>query len=82
MKTVQVFSDEYLENCRNLSADDIVKFLDDFRRLHGGEKTPSKQISIRTPELLLETFKFKCELSGVRYQTQIKTLMHEWVESN
>ncbi len=48
MKTVQIFSDEYLENCRKLSADDIVQFLDDFRRLHGGEKRPSKHISMRT----------------------------------
>ena len=82
MKTVQVFSEKYLENCRKLSADDIVRFLDDFRRLHAGEKTPSKHISMRTPELLLETFKFRCVLSGVRYQTQIKALMQEWVESN
>lgn len=82
MKTVQIFSDAYLENCRKLSADDIVQFLDDFRRLHGGTTTRSKLISIKMPELLLETFKSKCALSGVRYQTQIKVLMQEWVESN
>lgn len=81
MKTVQIFSDEYLENCRKLSNDDIVRFLDDFRRLHGAATTRSKLISIKMPESLLETFKAKCALSGVRYQTQIKSLMQEWVEN-
>ncbi len=82
MKTVQIFSDEYLENCRKLSSDDIVQFLDDFRRLHGAAKARSKLISIKMPEPLLDTFKTKCALLGLRYQTQIKTLMQEWVESN
>lgn len=82
MKAVQMFSDEYLENCRKLSADDIVQFLDDFRRLHGGATTRSKLISIKMPESLLETFKSKCALSGVHYQTQIKALMQQWIERN
>lgn len=81
MKTVQLFSDEYLENCRRLSADDIVRFLDQFRRLHGGAASRSRLISIKIPELLLESFKAKCEFAGVRYQTQIKLLMREWLES-
>ena len=64
MKAVQIFSDEYLENCRKLSSDDIVRFLDDFRRLHGGTTTRSKLISIKMPESLLETFKSKCALTS------------------
>lgn len=82
MKTVQIFSDEYLDSCRKLSSDDIVRFLDDFRRLHGASTTPSKLISIKMPESLLDAFKAKCALFGVRYQTQIKALMREWVEKN
>jgi predicted DNA binding CopG/RHH family protein len=80
MKTVQLFSDEYLENCRRLSANDIVRFLDQFRRLHGGAANRSRLISIKIPELLLESFKTKCELGGIRYQTQIKLLMQQWLE--
>ena len=81
MKTVQLFSDEYLENCRRLSANDIVRFLDQFRRLHGGAASRSRLISIKIPELLLESFKAKCELAGIRYQTQIKLLMQQWLDS-
>ncbi len=79
MKTVQLFSDEYLEHCRRLSADDIVRFVDQFRRLHGGAPGRSRLISIKIPETLLEPFKAKCELTGIRYQTQIKLLMQQWL---
>ena len=31
VRAVQLFSDEYLERCRQLSPDDIVRFLEEFR---------------------------------------------------
>jgi hypothetical protein len=34
-RPLQRFSDAYLERCRELSPEDIVRFLDDFRKLHG-----------------------------------------------
>jgi predicted DNA binding CopG/RHH family protein len=39
----------------------------------------SKLISIKIPHSLLESFRRKCELEDVRYQTQIKTLMVRWL---
>ena len=81
MKTraVQRFSDEYLESCRDMTPDQIVGFLDDFRRLHGSERLPSKLISMKVPQDLLNAFRAKAELAGVPYQTQIKKLMKAWV---
>lgn len=35
-RPVQLFTPEYLERCRDLSPGDIVRFLDEFRRLYGG----------------------------------------------
>jgi len=35
MRPVQYFSDDYLESCRKLSADQILRFLDEFAQLHG-----------------------------------------------
>lgn len=35
---VQRFSDEYLERCRELSPQDIVRFLEDYRALFGAAK--------------------------------------------
>ncbi len=32
---VQYFSDEYLERCRGLSPQDILRFLEEYRRLFG-----------------------------------------------
>ena len=78
MRPVQRFSAEYLEATREVSADEVVRFLDDFRRLHAPTQ-PSRLISMRVPEPLLATFKAKCELEGVRYQTRIKELMTEWL---
>lgn len=79
MKTVQRFSDAYLESCRGMSADQIVRFLDEFRRLHGSSPARSKLISLKVPTDLLGAFKTKAALAGTRYQTQIKELMKAWV---
>ena len=54
MKAVQRFTDVYLESCREMSADQIVQFLDDFRRLHGANPAPSKLISLKVPTDLLK----------------------------
>jgi predicted DNA binding CopG/RHH family protein len=80
MKTVQRFSDEYLQQCREMTPDQIIRFLDDFRQLHGAEtRSRSKLISIKIPENLLSAFKARASLAGTPYQTQIKALMKAWV---
>ncbi len=82
MRPVQHFSREYLEHCRSMTPDQIIRFLDDFRRLHGAKPAaPSRLISLKVPEPLLEAFKTKAALSAVPYQTQIKRLMAAWLES-
>lgn len=80
MKAVQYFTAEYLERCRELSPDEIARFLDEFRRLHGKGKSRSKLISMKVPEDLLSTFKTRAKLEGIPYQTQIKKLMANWLE--
>ena len=80
MRPVQKFSDEYLDRCREMSTEDIVHFLDDFRRMHASSPAKSKLISIKVPEDLLGAFRARAELEGTRYQTQIKKLMREWLE--
>ncbi len=35
MRPVQYFTTEYLERCRVLTPDQIIRFLDEFRQLHG-----------------------------------------------
>lgn len=79
MKAVQKFSDAYLDRCRKMSGDEIVRFLDDFRRIHGNIRTKSRLISMKVPEDLLAAVKAKARLCNVPYQTQIKTLMIEWL---
>jgi len=78
MKTIQYFSDEYLEYCKKLSPDQIASFLESFRLMHAPEDK-TKLISLRVSESLLAVFRSKCETSEVKYQTQIKTLMKAWV---
>jgi predicted DNA binding CopG/RHH family protein len=82
MKPVQYFSDEYLQQCKKLTPDQIIQFLDDFRQLHGHRteiRSRSKLISLKVPEDLLNVFKKQAMLAGTPYQTQIKALMTEWV---
>lgn len=79
MRPVEYFSDEYLEQCRDMQPDDIIRYLEDFRRLYSSRPAPSKLISMKVPEDLLEAFKARARLAGIPYQTQIKALMRAWV---
>ena len=80
MRPVQYFSDEYLEQCKQMKPEDILRFLDEFRRLYSpARRSGSRLISLKVPEDLLEAFKAKARLHGVPYQTEIKRLMKEWV---
>ncbi len=80
MKPIQFFSDEYLERSREMTPDQIIRFLDDFRQLHATPRgSKSKLISLKVPNNLLETFKAKARLNNVPYQTQIKELMKAWL---
>jgi len=61
-----------------MSAEHIVEFLDAFRLMqHPVDK--SKLISLEIPESPLKAFRSKCELKNLKYQTQIKALMKEWI---
>jgi uncharacterized protein (DUF4415 family) len=58
----------------------IVEFLETFRELADPRaQKPAKLISIKIPEQLLTTFRFKAERENKRYQTKIKELMLEYV---
>ncbi len=87
MRPVQYFTPEYLEQCRHMTPDQIIRFVEDFRRLHGGSSpgaapVKSRLISIKVPEDLLEAFKTKSRLERRPYQTQIKALMKAWLVSS
>lgn len=79
MKAVQHFSDDHLQRSRELDADQVLRFLEDFRRLHGSRPARSKLISIKVPEDLLGAFKARAAMLGVPYQAQIKKLMKAWL---
>jgi len=79
MKALQRFTTDYLDSCREMTPNQIIQFLDDFRRLHGTKPTPSKLISIKVPTDLLGAFKAKAVMANTPYQTQIKALMKAWV---
>lgn len=78
-RPIQYFSDEYLEHCQKMSSTEIAEFLENFRLTYGEQPKESKLISLKVPENLLEAFKTKAKMRGVKYQTQIKALMQEWL---
>ncbi len=78
MRPVQYFSDEYLDQCRTATPEQTLTFLENYRKMQAVEDK-SKLISMKIPESLLATFRQKCELHGVKYQTQIKKLMQDWL---
>jgi len=83
MKPVQYFSKNYLDKTSEATPDQIVAFLEEFRLMQasGNHNPPrSKMISLKISEDLLGLFRAKCAVEGIKYQTQIKTLMSQWVE--
>ena len=82
-KAVQFFTPESLERAQEMSTEEIVEFLENFRELHSktveSGSTKSKHISIKVPEHLLHSFKAAAELEGIKYQTLIKKLMKDWL---
>jgi hypothetical protein len=78
MRPVQYFTDEYLAQCRDAEPEAVLEFLEGFR-LIGSPSPKSKLISMKVPESLLASFRRKCELENVKYQTQIKKLMEAWL---
>ncbi len=79
MKATQYFDDDYLARCQAMTPDEIIRFVEDFRELHAGQKARAKLISLKVPENLLAAFKRKAKLTGIPYQTQIKQLMQGWL---
>jgi len=80
-RPVQFFSDDYLERCRAMKPAEVLDFLENFRLLHGRASCRSRLISLKVPEHLLGAFRGRCRLEGVRYQTQIKRLMSDWLRT-
>ena len=83
MTAIQYFSEEYLAQSAKATPEQVLQFLEQFRLMQASTATPSsasKLISLKVPEELLGLFRAKCELEGLKYQTQIKTLMKTWLE--
>ena len=73
------FSDKYLANCKDLSIEEKVDFLENYRLAMSDTKAPLMPINFDIPKPLLEAFKQKSKLEGIAYQTQIKKLMKQWL---
>jgi len=79
-KPVQFFDDDYLDRCKSMTSDQIIDFLENFRKLMGQLSEKCKLISIKVQPSLLDAFKTKAMLKGVPYQRQIKKLMKDWIK--
>jgi predicted DNA binding CopG/RHH family protein len=64
-----------------LTPEQIVQFLDDYTNLIHGIDSKSKHISLRVPENLLNIFKNKAKSKNIKYQSQIISLMRNWIDS-
>lgn len=76
-KTIQYFSDEYLERCKGATPDQIIEFLENYRLMASEEPEKCQLISLKIEPSLLNAFKQQAKLDGVPYQTKIKQLMRD-----
>lgn len=80
-KTIQYFNKEYLERCRGVTSDQVIEFLENYRKLFSAVPEKNQLISLKIKPSLLQAFKRRAELEGIPYQTQIKQLMQDWLEN-
>lgn len=78
-KTIQYFDKDYLKRCADLTPDQILEFIENYRMLVTQTHEKCQLISLRIEPSLLKAFKTKSRLSGIQYQTKIKQLMREWM---
>ena len=78
---VQYITDDYLAQCQSATPKQILEFLESYRLMQAGEDK-TKLISMKITESMLLAFRQKCELNGMKYQTQIKALMEQWLSKN
>jgi len=64
----------------DMSSDQILQFLEDFRTVTYGQDKKTKMISIRIPENILQTFKLQAQLQQRPYQSVIVELMRLWLK--
>ena len=76
-----ILSEKYLERCRKATTEQILEDLESYRLLDSSQAS-SKSINIKVPQPLLDSFRRRCEFEGVRYQSQIKVLMKDWLQGS
>lgn len=65
----------------SVPVDLVIEFLENYQDLVNPiHREPLKLISMKVPEALLKTFKFKAKQKNIPYQTQIKLLMTDWLK--
>lgn len=80
-KGVQYFTKEYLKRCAILTPEQLIEFLENYRNLAAIKPQKCKLISLKIEPDLLNAFKHKAKLEKIPYQTKMKALMREWVNS-
>ena len=78
-KTVQYFTKDYLKQCAEMSPEQIIEFLENYRMLVASIPEKCQLISLKIEPSLLKAFKHRASLEGIPYQRQIKKLMKEWL---
>lgn len=61
-----------------MSPEEVARFLDDFAKTTSGVDAKTRLISLRVPENVLDSFKMKAKLKGLKYQSEIVRLMRNW----
>lgn len=78
-KGVQHFSKDYLKQCAQMTPDQILEFLENYRLLLSPAPEKCQLISLKVEPVLLKTFKQRAQLENIPYQTLIKQLMRDYV---
>lgn len=81
-KGVQYFSKAYLKQCAQMTPDQILDFLENYRLMLSPPPEKCQLISLKVEPHLLKLFKQRAQLENIPYQKLIKELMREYLKPN
>jgi len=67
---------------KKISPDEAVEFLESFRLMMGEQDLPTKAISLRVPENLIQTLKVMAKRDNKKYQSMIVEAMRDYIRKN
>lgn len=72
-------NEKSITNPRDLTPEEVVDFLESFRKMVGQQDEATQLISLRVPANIIRAFKLRAKADGKKYQSMIIQAMRDYL---